>query len=179
MAAVDLAAGEYLVWHGHTHAKRLVIPGLIFILVATLTGVGMAWLPDLLPTALKAWAAPVVAIIGAGLIIGLSLWPFLRWLTTTYSLTNHRVLTRRGLISRTSHGLPLARIHDVDLRQGLVDRLLGCGTIRLTTAAGQPLSLVDVPHVKRVYQLLNDELFTALESAPEESDVTRPIGPVE
>ena len=61
--------------------------------------------------------------------------PFLRWLTTTYTVTDRRLITRTGILSRRGHDIPLARISDVAYEHGLVDRMLGCGTLVVSDAS--------------------------------------------
>ena len=74
-------------------------------------------------------------------------------------MTTRRIITRRGLITRTGHDLPLNRINDVTYERGLLDRILGCGTLVLSTAADDPLTLPDVPHVEQVHLQMTEVLF--------------------
>jgi uncharacterized membrane protein YdbT with pleckstrin-like domain len=81
-----------------------------------------------------------------------SLWPFLRWLTTSYVVTDRRLITRRGIIARQGRDMPLSRINDVTFNHsGLLERMLGCGTLVVESAGerGQ-LVLADVPRVEEV-----------------------------
>jgi uncharacterized membrane protein YdbT with pleckstrin-like domain len=81
--------------------------------------------------------------------------PFLRWRTTRYVVTDRRLITRRGVVARSGRDVPLSRITDVSFSHGLLERLLGCGTL-LVESAGErgPLVLADVPGVERVQGLL-------------------------
>ncbi len=91
-------------------------------------------------------------IIGLALIlfVAFSVLPFLRWWTTTFTVTNRRLITRRGILNKSGHDLPLIRINNVEYQRSLLDRMLGCGTLTLTTAAEDPLTLHDIPDIERV-----------------------------
>ena len=56
-----------------------------------------------------------------------------------YRLTNHRLFTQRGLLSRVHDEIELIRVDDVSVRQNLVQRLFGVGTVTvLSTDASNP-----------------------------------------
>src|SRR5689334_9486476 len=71
----------------------------------------------------------IVWVLALVVVVVWSLRPFLSWLTATYTITNRRLITREGLVARRGHDIPLARISDVAFDQGIVDRMLGCGTL--------------------------------------------------
>ena len=99
-----LGADEHVVIHTRTHAKALILPALALILIGGGVGAGAALMP--------AEARPVgtLAVIAVGLL--LVLWlvvaPYLRWLTTTYTVTNRRLITRSGILNKTGTDLPRA-----------------------------------------------------------------------
>jgi len=79
-------------------------------------------------------------------------WPFLKWITTSYIVTDRRLITRVGVIARSGRDMPLSRVNDVTFaHEGLLERILGCGTLVVESAGerGQ-LVLRDVPHVEDV-----------------------------
>ena len=86
--------------------------------------------------------------------------PFLRWMTTTYTVTNRRLITRRGIITRSGRDIPLFRINDVAYEKGLLDRLLGCGTLVISDATEKAgVELTDIPNVEQVHLQISDLLF--------------------
>lgn len=87
--------------------------------------------------------------------------PLLRWRTTTFTLTNHRLITRRGIITKTGHDLPLSRISNVAYERSLTDRMFGCGTLVFTTSAEAPVALRDIPDVENVGVTISSLLFSA------------------
>src|SRR3954447_4838818 len=103
-----LGADEYEVLQTRTHAKALLLPALALVLVGALLGAGSA----LVPTAYRPAGQLVVVVLAGVLAVFWSVRPFLRWWSTTYSLTNRRLVLRTGVLSKTSVELPLWRAHD-------------------------------------------------------------------
>ena len=139
-----------------THVKALLLPAVWLILVAALAGYASTFPSgDVRPTLLLAiWGLALVALIW------LVVWPFLNWLTTTYTLTDRRLITRTGVLSRRGHDIPVPRINDVAYEHGIIDRLLGCGTLVISDASerGQ-VRLPDIPHVEQVHLQISNLLF--------------------
>ncbi len=150
-----LGDGEEVVLHMHTHAKALIWPVVALVVFSAALGVGIA----LLPPSSQPWGTWVAVGVFVVLVIWVVLIPFLRWLTSTYTVTDRRIITRRGILNKTGHDLPLRRINNVNYERSLTDRILGCGTLVLETAAGQPLVLHDLPKVERVHVVINNLLF--------------------
>lgn len=59
---------------------------------------------------------------------------YLRWRFTTYTITNHRVLVSRGVLSRYMESIALDRIQDVSVNQGLVARVFKAGNVEIESA---------------------------------------------
>ncbi|HET7327374.1 MAG TPA: PH domain-containing protein [Nocardioidaceae bacterium] len=142
-----LGDGERVVISTRTHSKALVGPILVFIVICALAG----FLAALVPPDL-AWLRWIVAAIAVAAGVAWVLTPLLRWLTTSYTVTNHRLITRRGVFTRLGHDLPLSRVHDVSYERSLLDRLFGCGTLVVSAASedGQ-IRLTDVPNVEHLH----------------------------
>lgn len=150
-----LGKGEVVVLHLRTHVKALLLPALLLVVFGVLTGLAFALVPpSWQPTA--GWVITLVAVLATALWVVV---PFLKWLTSTFTFTNRRIITRRGIIVKTGHDLPLTRISNVSYRRGPIDQLLGCGTLELATAAEQPVTLDDIPDVERVHVMMTELLF--------------------
>jgi membrane protein YdbS with pleckstrin-like domain len=147
-----LSEGEVVILHTRTHWKALVWPTIILLLAAAAAGyvmsVGSMWFT---------WPTVIVAAIVLGLFV---LRPFLRWLSSTDTLTNRRLITRSGIINRTGRDIPLRKINDVTINRGLLDRMLGCGTITVESAGerGQ-IVLYDVPEAEMLHLRLQEQLL--------------------
>jgi uncharacterized membrane protein YdbT with pleckstrin-like domain len=153
-----LGADEYVVVHTRTHAKVLVGRAVLLILFGALTGAGLA----AMPTSTRPWGPGLVLALGLFLVVSAVLRPFLRWWTSTYTLTNHRVITRVGILARSGRDLPLDRVNDVSYERSLTDRMLGCGTLHVQTAADLgPVVLPDVPDVQDVHRAMTELMYDA------------------
>jgi uncharacterized membrane protein YdbT with pleckstrin-like domain len=134
----------------------LILPAVALVVLCVALGVGVALIPD--------GARPIgqlaVALVGLVLAIWLVVLPFLRWWTTTYTVTNRRLITRWGILNKIGKDIPLMRINDVLYERSLIDRMLGCGTLFIQTAAeGGTIKLDDVPHVEQLHLELTELLF--------------------
>jgi len=151
-----LGADEYEVIHTRTHAKALVGPALVLIMLGAAVGAGVA----LVPTEFRPIGQVAVAVLGTLPLIWWVVLPFLRWRTTTYTVTNRRLITRRGVLNKVSLDVPLDRIHEVSQERSLSDRMFGCGTLQIQTAAEDGLVvLADVPEVEHVHAEMTGLLF--------------------
>jgi len=149
-----LSDGEYVVLSVRAHRKAIIWPGVVLVVVVgCLIGVLM-----LKPNSAVAAAAAVVSV---PVLITWSLIPFLAWMSSTYTVTNRRLITRHGVLTRTGRDIPLFRINDVAYEMGLMDRLLGCGTLIISDASENAgVVLPDIPHVEQVQLQISDLLFT-------------------
>ena len=156
--------GEVIVFSTRTHVKALLVPALVLIVVAGAAGYGLGQVDN----DIASYAIAAVALV---LVLVYSVWPFLKWLTASYTVTNRRLTTHQGVISRTGHDIPLARISDVSYEKGLLDRILGCGTLIVSDASEQGrVQLPDVPQVERRQLQLSDLLFQGAERDPRHDD---------
>lgn len=152
-----LGDGEQVELQLRTHLKALFVPALLLVVLGAAIGAGAA----LIPTAYAPLGRLVVIVIGVVLAIWWCLLPFLRWATTTYTLTDRRLITRSGILTKTGRDLPLIRINDVSYESSLFDRMLGCGTLIIQTAAEQGETVLeDVPDVKHVHVIMSELLFS-------------------
>ena len=149
-----LSDGEHVVLSVRTHGKALIAPVATLILVVAAVITAAMLQPD---NSVWGLAAAVVAV---PVLIIWSFIPFLRWTTSTYTVTNRRLITRHGIITRTGRDIPLFRINDVAYEKGLLDRILGCGTLIISDATEKAgVVLPDVPNVERVQLQISDLLF--------------------
>jgi uncharacterized membrane protein YdbT with pleckstrin-like domain len=141
-----LSEDERVVLETHPHWKTLVVPFLELLVVLAVAGFLLAqdWWPR--------WITVVIALLFALVLFGV---PFLRWRTTLFVITNRRVVTRAGILTRTGRDVPLNRINDVTFSENLLERVLRCGTLVVESAGerGQVV-LTDIPRVAEVQHQL-------------------------
>ncbi|HEX6246424.1 MAG TPA: PH domain-containing protein, partial [Nocardioidaceae bacterium] len=71
---------------------------------------------------------------------------------------DQRLITRRGALRRRGHDIPLGRISDVSHARGLLDRVLGCGTLVVSVEGERRVELDDIPQVEQVHLRMQDLL---------------------
>lgn len=155
-----LNEGEHVVVSTRTHPKALLLP-LLALLVFLAIAVFVDRAVDNAKVGLVVW---ILAALG---IVWFFLWPLLIWLTASYTITNRRLITRTGVITRKGHDIPLTRVSDVAYELGLIDRILGCGTLIISDASTHgTVQLPDIPRVEETQRRLNELLHTLHEPAP-------------
>lgn len=82
--------------------------------------------------------------------LGLALWlvvsPLLTWWTSLYVLTTERLMTRRGLISKSGIEIPLENITNVNFAQTVFERVIGAGDLLVESAGSTGQSrFKDIP----------------------------------
>ena len=65
------------------------------------------------------------------------------WLTSNFAVTSDRVIHREGFIAKRSMEIPLEAINDVRFDQGIIDRMLGAGTLVIQSASEQGRQVFD------------------------------------
>jgi uncharacterized membrane protein YdbT with pleckstrin-like domain len=152
-----LADDEEIVEHLHPHWITLVPPVLLFILICGLSGVAIAFLPDASAhRSTHQFLLLAVLVIAVLLVLWLVVSPLIRWRSTHYVITTHRVLIRRGVLNHVGHDITLARINDVGYEQSIWDRIVRAGSLSIESAGehGQE-TLVDIPRANEIQQTLN------------------------
>jgi uncharacterized membrane protein YdbT with pleckstrin-like domain len=148
-----LSDDETIVEHLHPHWITLVPATLWFLLICAVSGVGIAFLPD--GSAHNVLLIIILAIAFI-LVCWLTFGPWLRWRTTHYVITTHRVLIRRGILHHVGRDISLQRISDVAFVRTIWDRMVNAGTLTIESAGehGQE-DLHNVPHSDDIQQLIN------------------------
>jgi uncharacterized membrane protein YdbT with pleckstrin-like domain len=121
-----LIEGENLVLDLRPHPVQLALPTLYTIVVTVAAGFLASWLGG------PWWLWPAIWI--AAMLI----YPvprLIRWLTSNFAVTSERVIHRQGWIAKRSMEIPLEAINDVRFEQGIFDRIVGAGTLRISSAS--------------------------------------------
>ena len=74
----------------------------------------------------------ILGIVTFGLTWLIAIYEFLKLKFLEQGLTNKRVVLKRGIISRKTEEMKLKSIETVAIDQGIIGRLFGYGTIRIT-----------------------------------------------
>lgn len=152
-----LNEGEHVIIATRTHVKALLVPTLVLLvtfgLAGYLTSLASGEHAGLMRIII--WAVALICLLVFVLV------PYLKWLTTTYTFTNRRLITRTGVLSRSGKDIPVHRTSNIAFERGILDRILGCGTLIVSDAseAGQ-VELYDIPRVEHVQLTIQRELVS-------------------
>jgi uncharacterized membrane protein YdbT with pleckstrin-like domain len=143
-----LIPGEQLVLDLRPHPIALFMPAL-----ATLVGlVATTWLTTKTSLDWLCW------LLFLALIVFYVLPKVIAWLTSNFAVTSDRVIHRQGFIAKRSMEIPLEAINDVRFEQGIVDRLVGAGTLVISSASefGRN-SFDDIRHPEDVQKVIYEQ----------------------
>jgi len=94
-------------------------------------------------------------------ILGL-LWllvRYFRWIRTVYAVTNRRVIIQKGIFSKDFDEIPVTQVRGVDVHQSFGQRILGYGTVRVSSEGGSSLGNEDwkgIPKPFRFQKLIEN-----------------------
>ncbi|MGY1807084.1 PH domain-containing protein [Blastococcus sp. SYSU D00669] len=148
-----LAEDEEVVRHLHPHWLTIFWPVVLFLLVVGAASFGAAAIPE--GRQQGVWRLVIVGV-ALLLLLVLVVVPLLRWRTTHYVVTTHRLLFRQGILARHGRDIGLSRITDVSYRQTLWDRIINSGTLTIESAGDSGATVLkSIPDSDGVQQLLN------------------------
>ena len=101
------------------------------------------------------WQLLLIVIPFAALAIAAAL---IRYYTFTYRIEDNELITRQGLINRQERNIPLNRVQDIRIDQGLLHRLLNVVDVNVETAGGAgaeaTLSVLSLPEAERLRETI-------------------------
>jgi membrane protein YdbS with pleckstrin-like domain len=155
----DLAPNESVIF--------VLRPTLIFVMVrygvAILILLATAALMGLMHSAKPEWFTGVVSfvvifIVGA-IAFASPVYKHLLRRREVYTLTNHKLEMRYGLLSKTVRNIPLSKIQDVTVTASFWQRVIHIGDIEIDSASEMgKIILDDIHHPERYASLILDEL---------------------
>src|SRR5262245_51665846 len=132
-AFAEAGAGEVDVWWGG-YAGRTMVPWLVVCALLTAAFALAAWLLARSGFSSSAIRYGFYVVTGTTWLIGVCLGAY-RCVAVTYRLTNHRLYLDRGFYRSAFHVIDLRSVTRVEVEQGLWDRWLGIGSLRISLAA--------------------------------------------
>jgi PH (Pleckstrin Homology) domain-containing protein len=93
--------------------------------------------------------------------LGLPFMPILYAKTIRYRISNYRIDYERGLISKDIDTLELWHVEDLHFHQSLLDRMMGVGTIHVTSRDEKlpELFLRGLPNPRPIYETLKQRVI--------------------
>jgi membrane protein YdbS with pleckstrin-like domain len=121
-----LIEGEELVLDLRPHPIALGGPILVTVIAVAVA----AWL-----WTASYWPWWVTLALLAVVLVIYPLPQFVAWLTSIFAVTTDRVIHRQGFIAKRSMEIPLEAINDVRFEQGVIDRMVGAGSLIISSAS--------------------------------------------
>jgi uncharacterized membrane protein YdbT with pleckstrin-like domain len=147
-----LADDEEVVRHLHPHWLTVFWPVVRFLLVVGVASFAAAAVPAGQQQGLFRLLVVALAVV---LLLATVLVPVLRWRTTHYVITTHRLLFREGILARSGRDIGLSRITDVSYTQSLWERIVNSGTLTIESAGDSGATVLQrIPDSDGVQQLL-------------------------
>jgi uncharacterized membrane protein YdbT with pleckstrin-like domain len=130
---MDLEPGEHIIFEGHPSWRSILgfyIKGLVVAAIggAIAAGVTKATGDEV--------AVGIVTLVVVVLIVVVLVAGYLMRLFTTYTISNHRLHIRRGIVARAEQQTQISRVQNVNTHQSVLQRVLAVGTVNFDTAAG-------------------------------------------
>jgi len=133
---LDLKPHWFFFW------KHIAI-GAVFLVVFVL------WLGPASGASWLGWPLGIGLLVYAGFVVV----KYLTWTYTHFVLTDRRVISRSGIVSKRGTEIPLERINNIDFSQSLLLRALGAGDLDIESAGREGQSHFDnVRHPDMVQQ---------------------------
>jgi len=156
---MEMRAGERELYEGRPSWRALMSFYLLGIGLAALVLVILGLLADSWGRAI----AVAAAIAALTLVIG-----YLRRVSTKYLITTQRLRISRGIVRKNVQETRLERVQNVNYQQGVLDRLLGVGTVDFDTAG------TDDSEFRFDWVNEPEQVVRAVDSAVEEARGTAP-----
>jgi len=86
--------------------------------------------------------------VGASIVAGARLIvKVVKWRTTYFVVTNHRLIDRQGVVARSGVEIPIKSVDNVNFKQSFVERFIGVG--RILIESGGKEGQQEIPFVAR------------------------------
>jgi uncharacterized membrane protein YdbT with pleckstrin-like domain len=123
---VDLEPGEHLIFEGHPSWRSILAFYLKGLAIVALAG-AIGYLAS------DPAVAALVAVVALAVLL---LAGYVKRLFTTYTITNHRLHIRRGILAQAQQQTQINRVQNVNTHQSVLQRVLVIGDVNFDTAAG-------------------------------------------
>ena len=96
----------------------------------------------------------LIAAFGIGLLI-LLYW-YIKTRATALTVTEHELVYERGILSKDRLSVSLRHVRSVHVTQGFINRILGVGTIQVSTAGDEPeFTVKDLPDPHEIREAIS------------------------
>jgi membrane protein YdbS with pleckstrin-like domain len=143
---------EEMLWQGGYSGKDMIGTWILALLISIATGVLSFMFLETSTAFIVLLVVLAVVWGGSGLML------LYRRLDKHYELSSQRFVHKEGILKRVTNRIEVIDIDDVTFSQGLIQRMLGVGTITIVSSdrSHPKLSLFGIDEVKRVAGLIDD-----------------------
>jgi uncharacterized membrane protein YdbT with pleckstrin-like domain len=133
VSALNLSAGEKIIFQGHPSWRAILGFYLKGVLIAVVIGV----IVKLIGASSGVVFLVVLVILAVTVLVG-----FVKRVATTYTITNRRLNIKRGIVSREVQETRLERVQNVNYNQSVYQRVMQIGDVDFDTAATDDYNFV-------------------------------------
>lgn len=112
----------------------------------------------------------VSSFVIGGIVLVVLVWfgvRYAKWLTTEFAVSNHRIMSRWGILSKHGRQIPLERINTVEFSQTLFERMLGAGDLGIESASdGGREEFSDIRHPDEVQREIYVQIRANVDHVP-------------
>lgn len=137
--------------------RSIILSVIILALLIVVLVVNTLWL-DLLSEKACLWVAIIgIVVIILYLIVGSIIIPRYKFLIFKYNLSDEEIVVRKGLWFITTTKIPLFRIQNVDIQEGIIMRKYNLANVNLSTAGGNTeVILISKQEANIIKQFIRD-----------------------
>ncbi len=89
---------------------------------------------------------------------------YLKWMTTHFVITSHRLIFRTGVLAKSGIEIPLERVNNVNFNQSVFERVLGAGDLLIESGGEDGQSrFSDIKHPDQVQRMIHSQMELAAE----------------
>ncbi|WP_172459003.1 PH domain-containing protein [Staphylococcus kloosii] len=137
--------------------RSIILSVIILALLIVVLVVNTLWL-DLLSEKACLWVAIIgIVVIILYLLIGSIIIPRYQFLIFKYNLSDEEIVVRKGLWFITTTKIPLFRIQNVEIQEGIIMRKYNLANVNLSTAGGNTeVILISKQEANIIKQFIRD-----------------------
>ncbi|MBI5090424.1 MAG: PH domain-containing protein [Actinobacteria bacterium] len=132
---------------------------------ATLAAVVVLGIVLAVSTDVSGTGGDILRVLVIALIVLAAIWlivRYLKWFTTYFVITSHRLIFRTGVLAKSGIEIPLERVNNVNFNQSIFERLLGAGDLLIESGGEDGQSrYTDIRHPDRVQRLIHAQMELA------------------
>ncbi|WP_278315386.1 PH domain-containing protein [Lolliginicoccus levis] len=153
------AQGERVLLRRHPHWKMMLGPAILMIVLTGIAGLIVGFLEAQAPVEVRGIAILLVLAIWALIVARKFVKPFIGWWRTALIVTSHRIAVREGLLRTRGFDIPLQRVAGIRYRRGMLDRLVGTGTLLIAPIGEPPFEFAHVPEARLTHAVIYHQVF--------------------